>query len=90
MDGKFRGLAEERSADPETQSRIDREQGYLGLAEWLGKVEKIWRDKRGEKAQQVRLYEWLDDRKKLTQQYRKRYTVVYPDVNRVIGRGGTH
>jgi len=61
-----------------------RRQGYLGLAEWLEKCERIWNEKRGEKADKVSVYDWLDYRKKLTQQRRKRYTVVYPDVNRVM------
>lgn len=53
-----------------------RKQGYLGFAEWLEKAEAIWKEKRGEKAE--RGYDWLDYRRKLTQQRRKRYTVVYP------------
>ncbi len=61
-----------------------REQGYLGLAEWLEKCEEIWKEKRGDKAEKETTYSWLDYRKKLTQQRRKRHTVVYPDVNRVM------
>jgi hypothetical protein len=61
-----------------------RKEGYLGLAEWLEKCESIWRQKRGEKAERETIYSWLDYRKKLTQQRRGRYTVVYPDVNRVM------
>jgi hypothetical protein len=61
-----------------------RRQGYLGLAEWLEKCEAIWKEKRGEKADRETIYAWLDYRKKLTQQRRKRYTAVYPDVNRVM------
>jgi hypothetical protein len=55
-----------------------REQGYLGLAEWLEKCEAMWKEKRGDKAEKETIYSWLDYRKKLTQQRRKRYTVVYP------------
>jgi len=65
-------------------AREAREQGYLGLAEWLERCETIWREKRGEKAEKETIYSWLDYRKKLTQQRRKPYTVVYPDVNRVM------
>jgi hypothetical protein len=75
--------------------RQARQEGYLGLAEWLERCEAIWREKRGEKAQRETIYDWLDYRKKLTQQRRKRYTVVYPDVNRlmlasVLENGGEH
>jgi|DewCreStandDraft_5_1066085.scaffolds.fasta_scaffold00555_48 hypothetical protein len=55
-----------------------RQEGFLGLAEWLEKCEAIWREKRGDKATRETIYDWLDYRKKLTQQRRKRYTVVYP------------
>lgn len=61
-----------------------RKQGYLGLAEWLEKCEKMWKAKRAEKAERENIYDWLDYRKKLTDQRRKRYTVVYPDVNRIM------
>lgn len=53
-------------------------EGYLGLAEWLEKCEAVWKEKRGEKAERESIYAWLDYRKKLTQQCRKKYTVVYP------------
>jgi hypothetical protein len=55
-----------------------RKEGYLGLAEWLEKCAAIWKKKRGEKADRESIYDWLDYRKKLTQQRRKQYTVVYP------------
>lgn len=55
-----------------------RKEGYLGLAEWLEKCEAVWKRKRGDKAERESIYDWLDYRKKLTQQRRKRYTVVYP------------
>jgi hypothetical protein len=61
-----------------------RRQGYVGLAEWLEVCERIWKEKRGDKAERESVYGWLDYRKKLTQQRRKRYTVVYPDVNRIM------
>jgi hypothetical protein len=61
-----------------------REQGYLGLAEWLEKCEAIWKEKRGDKAEKETIYSWLDYRKKLTQQRRKRFTVMYPRINRIL------
>jgi hypothetical protein len=64
--------------------RQARKEGYLGLAAWLEKCETIWKEKRGQKAERESIYDWLDYRKKLTQQRRKRYTVVYPTNNRVM------
>ena len=61
-----------------------RQQGYLGLAEWLEKAEAIWGEKQGEKAAKMTVYQRLDRYRGLTQQRRKRYTVMYPDVNRVM------
>jgi hypothetical protein len=61
-----------------------RKQGYLGLADWLEKCEAIWKEKRGEKAGKMTIEQRLDRYRGLTQQRRKRYTVVYPDVNRVM------
>jgi hypothetical protein len=55
-----------------------RKEGYLGLAEWLEKCEIIWKQKRGDKAERETIYSWLDYRKKLTQQRRKKYTVLHP------------
>jgi hypothetical protein len=55
-----------------------RQQGYLGLSDWLSKCEKTWEEKRGEKAERISIYGWLDYRRKLTQQWRKKYTILYP------------
>jgi methylase of polypeptide subunit release factors len=55
-----------------------RQEGYLGLAAWLEKCEAIWAEKRGEKASRETIYNWLDYRKKLTQQTRGGFTVIYP------------
>jgi len=55
-----------------------RQQGYLGLAEWLEKAEAIWGEKQGEKAAKMTVYQRLDRYRGLTQQRRKRWTVVYP------------
>jgi hypothetical protein len=55
-----------------------RKEGYLGLAEWLDKCERIWTEKQGEKAGRMTIYQRLDRYRGLTQQRRKRYSVVYP------------
>jgi hypothetical protein len=55
-----------------------RKQGYLGLAEWLDKCEAIWKEKQGEKAAKMTIYQRLDRYRGLIQQHRKRYTVIYP------------
>jgi hypothetical protein len=55
-----------------------RQEGYLGLAEWLEKCEATWKEKQGEKAGKMTIYQRLDRYRGLTQQRRKRYTVVYP------------
>ena len=52
--------------------------GYQGLADWLGRVEKLWREKRGEKALRMDVYNWLDYQGKLTSQnLRRRFKVLY-------------
>ena len=43
-------------------------QGFHGLALWLKAAEQIWRERRGAKAEQMIVYEWLDYRHKLTAQ----------------------
>lgn len=55
-----------------------REEGYLGLAGWLEKCEEMWKEKQGEKAGRMTVYQRLHRYHGLTQQHRKRYTVVYP------------
>lgn len=55
-----------------------RRKGYTGLSAWLAKVEKIWSEKRGEKAQKVDVYSWLNYQNKLTGQSSKaKYRVLY-------------
>lgn len=61
-----------------------RKQGYLGLAEWLDNCEVIWSQRRGDRPKQETIYSGLDYWNKLTRQRRKQYTVLYPDVNRVM------
>jgi hypothetical protein len=52
--------------------------GYHGLAGWLSKVERLWREKRGEKASRMDVYGWLDYQRKLTSQnLRRRFKVLY-------------
>jgi len=51
---------------------------YDGLAEWLSKVEVLWKRKRGEKAERMDIYDWLDYQKKLTaQNLGRKYKVLY-------------
>jgi len=65
-------------------ARQARKQYYFGLAEWLDKCEALWKEKRLEKADRMTIYQRLDRYRGLTRQRRKQYTVVYPDVNRVM------
>ncbi len=52
--------------------------GYRGLAEWLEKVEKLWREKRGEKASRMDVYNRLDYQRNLTSQnLRRGFKVLY-------------
>jgi len=52
--------------------------GYSGLKKWLLNVEEVWEDKRGEKAEKVDVYSWLNYANKLTKQTSKtRYKVLY-------------
>ncbi|MEM4467103.1 MAG: N-6 DNA methylase [Nitrososphaerota archaeon] len=52
--------------------------GYSKLAKWLSEAEKIWREKRAEKADRMSIYEWLDYQGKLTSQNPKRkFKVLY-------------
>ncbi|MEM4021032.1 MAG: hypothetical protein QXI18_01465, partial [Nitrososphaerota archaeon] len=45
---------------------------------WLSEAEKIWREKRAEKADRMSIYEWLDYQGKLTSQNPKRkFKVLY-------------
>jgi len=51
---------------------------YNGLADWLSKVEALWKKKRGEKARRTDIYDWLDYQKKLTtQNLGRKYKVLY-------------
>ena len=54
-----------------------RNQGFGGLAEWLEKVERIWKQKGGRNRKED-VYEWLDYRSKLTKQNPSaKFTVLY-------------
>jgi hypothetical protein len=60
------------------ESEEARRKGYSGLAKWLNGVEKIWKDKRGEKAEKMDIYSWLNYSSKLTNQSsRLKYKVLY-------------
>lgn len=51
---------------------------YEGLSTWLSRAERIWREKRGEKADRMDIYGWLDYQRKLTSQSpRRRFKVLY-------------
>lgn len=67
-DGRYRMLTAQQA----------RQEGYLGLAEWLEKCETIWLEKQGGKAERMSIYQRLDRYRGLTSQCRRRYTVVYP------------
>jgi hypothetical protein len=65
-----------------------RHEGFLGLASWLEKGEEVWQKKRGEKAERVNIYDWLNYRNKLTEQKaHARFRVMYPDMTRVLFSG---
>jgi methylase of polypeptide subunit release factors len=52
--------------------------GYSGLKAWLLDVEKKWKEKRGEKAEKVDVYSWLNYQNKLTNQRSQvGYRVLY-------------
>ena len=52
--------------------------GFSGLKKWLQKAEAIWREKRGEKAERMNVYTWLNYANKLTEQSSKlRFKVLY-------------
>lgn len=52
--------------------------GYRDFGKWMTKAEKIWDDKRGEKAEKESVYEWLDYQGKLTaQNLNQRHLVLY-------------
>lgn len=54
------------------------ERGFTGLRNWLLEAEKVWETKRGEKADKMDLYAWLNYQNKLTgQSSRARYKVLY-------------
>jgi hypothetical protein len=65
-----------------------RHEGYLGLASWLERAEEVWKEKRGEKAEKMSIYERLDRYKGITQQRsHARFRVMYPDMTRVLFSG---
>lgn len=58
-------------------SKYEAKKKWKHLSEWLEKCEKIWEEKRGEKAKESSI-EWLDYRKKLTNQNPKaKFKVLY-------------
>jgi methylase of polypeptide subunit release factors len=66
------------AADAQARSKF-------GLASWLQKAEETWAMGRGEKANQMSIYERLDRYRGITSQNpSSKYTVLYPDVNRLM------
>ena len=54
---------------------------YKHLAKWLSGAEKIWLQKRTSKSKGPNIYQWIDYRRKLTEQSSKRrYAVLYEAV----------
>jgi len=55
--------------------------GYNHLAKWLSNAESTWTQKRASKAKGPNLYQWIDYRRKLTEQSsKKRYAILYEAV----------
>jgi len=53
--------------------------GYIHLSKWLHKAQKTWKEKRGEKAEKMDIYQRLDHVKGITgQKTSARYKVLYP------------
>ncbi|MEK6690078.1 MAG: N-6 DNA methylase [Nitrospirota bacterium] len=52
--------------------------GFVHLSKWLHKAQKLWEEKRGEKAESMDAVDWLDYRHKLTEQRQAKYKVLYP------------
>jgi hypothetical protein len=52
--------------------------GFINLSKWLHKAQKIWEEKRGEKAEAMDAVDWLDYRNKLSEQRQIKYKVLYP------------
>jgi type I restriction-modification system DNA methylase subunit len=48
-----------------------KKEGYREFGKWMHEVERLWAEKRGEKADHETAYEWLDYQGKLTAQYLK-------------------
>ncbi len=52
--------------------------GFSHLKKWLQQVERVWAEKRGEKANKVSIYKWLDWASKLSKQSSKtKFKVIY-------------
>jgi hypothetical protein len=54
------------------------EKGFIHLSKWLHKAQKVWEEKRGEKAESIDVVEWINYRNKLTEQRKVKYKVLYP------------
>jgi hypothetical protein len=53
--------------------------GFIHLSKWLHKAQKIWEDKRGEKAEKMDIYQRLDRIRGITgQKISVKYKLIYP------------
>ena len=59
------------------EKEVARKKGYAGLASWLLKAEKIWKDKRGEKSERMSIYQRIDYQHLLSTQHPRKYRVLY-------------
>lgn len=53
-------------------------EGFINLSKWLHKAQKIWEEKRREKAESIDVVDWINYRNKLTEQRQAKYKVLYP------------
>jgi hypothetical protein len=70
---------EEREGAPRVFTAEElRNSGWRASAKWMAEAEKIWDEKRGEKAERQTVYQWLDYTHKLTDQsFGSRFLVLY-------------
>lgn len=53
-------------------------EGFINLSKWLHKAQKMWEEKRREKAESIDVVDWINYRNKLTEQRQAEYKVLYP------------
>jgi hypothetical protein len=52
--------------------------GFIYLSKWLHKAQKLWEEKRREKAESIDVIDWINYRDKLIEQRQAKYKVLYP------------